>query len=449
MLGRSDIIIKVGLVSLGCPKNQVDSERMMAVIHNAGYDLEQDPAMADVVVINTCGFIQSAKQEAIETILEFCQLKKEGRIKHIIITGCLAERYKQEIVSEFPEADAVVGIGGEIDIAEHIGRVVSGQRLQEFPCKDRLPLEGKRIQSTLPFYAYLKIAEGCSNNCAYCAIPSIRGGLRSRRIEDITEEAESLVKSGVSEIILIAQDTTSYGVDLYGKPMICELLRQLCRLDLRWIRLLYCYPERVTDELIEVMAANKKIAKYIDLPIQHIDEDILRRMNRIGNRESITALITKLRDRIPDIAIRTTLIAGLPGETERQFADLAEFVGQMRFDHLGCFAYSQEEGTKAAEMDGQIESEVKERRAELINDKHAMIVPESLEKYVGKRLTVVVEGFDKYAECYFGRSEYQAPEIDSKIFFSEKNKVNIGNYVDITIEEVLDYDIIGQLTIDN
>lgn len=330
--------VKIGMVSLGCNKNQVDAERMLYKISKAGYQLVEDAALSDIVIVNTCGFIESAKQEAIDTILEFGKLKQEGQIKKILVTGCLAERYREEVGDLLPEADAVVGIGCNDDIIHILDRVLAGERPLEFDDKLKLPMDGERIRTTLPCYSYLKIAEGCSNCCSYCAIPSIRGKFRSVPPETLLDEAEKLAERGVRELNIIAQDTTRYGEDLYGESKLPELLEKLCEIDgLKWIRVLYCYPERITDKLLDVMAREKKIVKYIDIPIQHCDGDILRKMNRPGDEASMRAVVEKIRKKIPDMIIRTTLITGFPTETEEQFEKLAGFVKDMRFDRLGCF----------------------------------------------------------------------------------------------------------------
>ena len=438
--------IKVGMVSLGCSKNQVDAERMLFRIKEAGYKLVEDAALSDVVIINTCGFIESAKAEAIETILEFAQLKKEGRIKKIIVTGCLAERYKNEVAEEIPEADAVIGIGCNGDICEVINKALADERVIEFNDKETLSLEGERIISTLPFFAYLKVAEGCDNRCTYCAIPSIRGRFRSKPIEKVIEEAKSLADNGVRELNLIAQDTTRYGEDLYGELALPKLLRELCKIEkLKWIRILYCYPERVTDELLEVMAAESKIVKYMDLPIQHVNADILKKMNRKGNEKSLRELIQKIRKVIPNIILRTTLITGFPTETDEQFTELAEFVKDIRFDRLGCFAYSAEDGTPAAAMQGQIDDDLKQRRADHIMEMQMMISEKNNNKMLGKTVEAVVEGFDRYAECFFGRTAADAPDIDGKIFFKSKEKLSMGQFVMVKIDETMDYDLIGEV----
>ena len=439
--------IKVGMVSLGCNKNQVDAERMLYSIKEAGYQLVADAALADISIINTCGFIESAKQEAIETILEFAQLKKEGRIKKIIITGCLAERYKAEVSELIPEADAVVGLGCNKDIVKIIDRTLANENVQAFESKLELPMTGMRVQTTLPFFSYLKIAEGCSNCCSYCAIPMIRGKFRSVPMEDLIKEAEYLVSHGVREINVIAQDSTRYGEDIYGESKLPELLTELCRIEnLKWIRVLYCYPERVTDKLLDVIAKEDKIVQYIELPVQHCDGDILRKMNRPGDEETLRKLIAKIRERVPGVIIRTTLITGFPTETEEQFDRLANFVKDMEFDRLGCFAYSEEEGTKAAEMEGQIDEEVRQHRADIIMEQQQIIMSHKNAAMTDKVVEVVTEGFDRYGECYFGRSAADAPDIDGKIFFtSPGRKLVPGIFVKVKITEILDYDLIGEV----
>lgn len=439
--------VKIGMVSLGCNKNQVDAERMLYKIKEAGYQLVADAALSDIVIVNTCGFIESAKQEAIETILEFGKLKEEGRIKKIIVTGCLAERYKEEVAELLPEADAVIGLGCNDDILNVIDKVLANERPLEFANKLCLPMEGGRVQTTLPFYSYLKVAEGCSNCCTYCAIPAIRGKYRSVPMENLIEEAKGLAEHGVKELNIIAQDSTRYGEDLYGECKLPELLTELCKIDkLKWIRILYCYPERITDKLLDVIAKEDKIVKYIDVPIQHCCEDILKKMNREGNEEYLRALMTKIREKVPNVTIRTTLITGFPSETEEQFNQLADFVKDIRFDRLGCFPYSQEEGTKAAEMPDQLDEETKQRRADVIMEQQQIIMAQNNEKMIGKTIEVVTEGFDRYGECYFGRSAADAPDIDGKIFFrSPERKLTSGSFVKVNITETLDYDLIGEI----
>ena len=436
---------RVGMVSLGCPKNQIDAEHMLYDLKKAGFELVADAALADVVIVNTCGFIESAKQEAIDTILEFCTLKQEGRIKAVICTGCLAERYRDEVLKEIPELDAVIGIGSNGKLVDIIRDIYAGESsVADFGAKDALCMNGGRIISTQPFYAYLKIAEGCDNCCTYCAIPSIRGRFRSRTMEDILEEAKWLADNGVTELVVIAQDTTRYGEDLYGKPQLAKLLKELCRIDgFKWIRTLYAYPERITDELLEVIASEDKLVKYLDIPLQHCNKEILKRMNRQGDRETLTALINKIRSKIPGVTLSTTLITGFPGETDEQFEELCEFVKEMRFERLGCFAYSAEEGTVAAEMDGQVPLKIRERRAEIIMEEQMFISDSLNEEELDKTVEVGTEGFDRYAECWFGRSAKDAPEIDGKIFFISDTKLREGEYVNVHIDDTMDYDLIG------
>lgn len=438
--------VRVGMVSLGCPKNQVDAEKMMFSLRKYGFELIQDAALADVAIINTCGFIQSAKEEAIETMLEFIALKKEGRIKGVICTGCLAERYKQDILDEMPELDAVVSLGKDAEIAQIVKDIMSGENGEKLYAGDKcsLPLEGGRIISTQPFYAYLKIAEGCSNGCTYCAIPAIRGKFRSRTIENILEEARWLADNGVTELVVVAQDTTRYGEDIYGESRLPELLTELCKIEgFHWIRTLYLYPERITDKLIDTIAEQDKLVKYFDIPIQHCNADILKRMNRCGSRETLTELICKIRARIPNVIIRTTLITGFPGETQEQFEELAEFANDMRFERLGCFAYSAEEGTPAAKFEGQLPDEEKGRRSDVIMEQQMFINDVQNQEMIGKVVEVVTEGFDRYAECCFGRSAADAPEIDGKIFFSSERKLTVGEYVKVKIDDTLDCDLLG------
>lgn len=438
---------KIGMVSLGCPKNQVDAEMMLYTLREAGFELSQDPALSEVVIINTCGFIESAKQEAIEETMEYITLKKEGRIKKIILTGCLAERYRTEIREEMPEVDAVVGIGSNKDIVSIVNEVLHDKKCCRFGEKCDLPLEGGRILSTLPFYAYLKIAEGCDNRCSYCAIPDIRGKFRSRPMENLIEEAKGLAEKGVKELVVVAQDPTKYGKDLYGEYKIAELLRQLAQIEgFRWIRLLYAYPEKITEELLDVMANEPKIAKYLDLPIQHCNPDVLRAMRRPGNRAELENLIAHIREKIPGVTLRTTLIAGFPGETEEQFEELCDFVKSVRFDRLGCFAYSQEEGTPAAEMENQIDDATKAERARIVTEEQMNIMAEKNEEMIGKEILCVVEGYDRWGECFFGRSEADAPDIDGKVFFTSKNKLAIGQFVRVKVEEPMDLDLMGVVT---
>ena len=434
----------VGMISLGCPKNQVDAEIMLKKLVDAGYILVDEVERADVVIVNTCAFIEDSKKESIDSILEMIDYKEDGLLKRVVVTGCMAQRYADEIFSEIPEVDAVIGIGANDDIVTACDSVLAGEQYSAFPDKEKMPLEGGRILTTPEYFAYLRIADGCSNCCSYCAIPSIRGKFRSRRLEDVLDEAKALTDKGVKELILIAQDTTRYGEDLYGEPKLAELLQELCKIDgFKWIRMLYCYPERISDKLIEVIKNEDMIVKYIDMPIQHCNSEILKRMNRPGDNASLRALIGKIRNEIPDITLRTTLITGFPGETNEQFEELSAFVKDMRFERLGCFAYSQEEGTPACDFENQVPLKTREKRAEIIMDEQMLISESVNERMMGKTLEVVTEGFDRYAECYFGRSVYDAPEIDGKIFFTSERKLALGEFVNVLIDDTLDFDLIG------
>ena len=438
--------IKVGVVSLGCDKNLVDSERMLRKLRSHGYELVTEFGDSDVAVVNTCGFIQAAKEEAIETILEIGKLKEEGRVQKLILTGCLTERYKEEAAKEFPEADAVVGIGDNKDIVEILDQVLHGERIVRFSPKTDVEMTGERIISTLPFFSYLKIAEGCSNRCTYCAIPMIRGKFRSVPMADVLQEARWLAQSGVTELNIIAQDVTRYGEDLYGESRLPELLHALCQIEgLRWIRLLYCYPERITDKLIETMAQEEKIVKYIDMPIQHCNNEILKRMNRPSTKEKLYDVIRRLRAAMPDIVLRTTLITGFPGETQAQFEELCQFVQDIGFTRLGCFAYSQEDGTAAGAFPDQIDEEERAHRADVIMEQQMQISYDYNARQMGTIKEAVVEGFDKWAECYFGRTAADAPDIDGKVFFSSERQLQVGDYVNIRITDMLDYDLLGEV----
>lgn len=436
---------KVGMISLGCPKNQVDAEIMLAKLVEAGFEITSEPYGADAVIVNTCGFIDDAKQEAIDNILEMAELKKDGAIKAIVVTGCLAERYKEEVMSEMPEIDAIIGIGANDDIAEVCRKAIEGEKYSSFPSKYDLPMCGERVLTTPEYWAYLKIAEGCSNCCTYCAIPSIRGKFRSREMEDILREARSLAESGVKELIVIAQDTTKYGADLYGEMKLPELLKKLSEIDgIEWLRLLYCYPDKMTDELIDEIAKNEKVCKYIDLPLQHADENVLARMNRTGSKAELLALIAKLRSRIPGVVIRTTFITGFPGETDDEFEVLSEFVTEAEFDRLGCFAYSAEEGTKAAEMPDQIDEQTKIDRGDIIMQQQYGIFTKKQEEKIGKTYKVLVEGYDAYTDSYCGRSYMDAPEIDSLVYFTSSVPLELGEFVYVRIINTKDYDLLGE-----
>lgn len=437
---------KVGIVSLGCAKNQVDAEMLLFTLKNRGFIIVNDPADADAVIVNTCGFIESAKQESIDEIIELGKLKQEGTIKAIVVTGCLAERYKNEITKQLYEVDAAIGIGANEKIADVVTEALNGKKVELFPDKLCLPLEGGRIQST-PFYtAYLKIAEGCDNCCTYCAIPQIRGRFRSRKPDDVVKEAEHLASNGVKELNIIAQDTTRYGEDLFGEPYLAKLLKRLCKINsLEWIRVLYCYPDRITDELIDVIATEDKIVKYMDIPLQHCNGTVLKRMNRHGNCETLTELINKIRNKIPNVIIRSTFITGFPGETNEQFEELAQFAADMKFERLGCFAYSQEENTPAANLPDQLDDETKQKRADIIMEHQQGVMADYCEKLIGTEIKVLVEGFDKLAECYFGRSYADSPEVDGCVFFTcNGQKPSLGDFVNVHITDYMGCDPVGE-----
>lgn len=437
--------VRVGMVSLGCPKNQVDAEVMLGYLADAGYKLVEDAAMSDVAIVNTCGFIESAKAEAIEEILELAALKKEGRIKTLIVTGCMAERYRDDILEEIPEVDAVVGIGANHKIAEIVEHSLKEQGFGVYGEKEDLVLCGRRIQTTLPYYTYLKIADGCNNNCTYCAIPMIRGKFRSRTMEDLVEEAERLARWGVKELTVVAQDTTEYGSDIYGRRMLPELLNKLCEVEgIEWIRVLYCYPEKITDELLDVIANQPKMCKYIDMPIQHVSRNVLRAMRRPGNKEMLTSLIKHIREKIPGVTLRTTLLTAFPGETQEDFEELVEFVREIKFERLGCFVWSAEEGTPAYDLPDRVSEDVAAQREESIMDEQSRVTDEWCESMLGKQLKVIVEGYDRLAECCYGRSQGEAPEIDGKIFFdTDGKKFTMGDFTTVEITDFMGCDLVG------
>lgn len=434
---------KVLMISLGCPKNQVDGEMLLSKLVSSGFETVSKIEDSDIVIVNTCGFIEDAKREAIETILEVAQYKVEGLTSSIVVTGCLAERYKDEIMQEIPEVDAVIGIGANRDIVKVCEKALCGITTNLFPSKKFLPLDDDRTLSTPKHWAYLKISDGCSNRCSYCAIPGIRGEFRSRKSESIINEAKELAMRGVKELIIIAQDTTRYGLDLYGEYRLCDLLKQLVKIDgIEWIRLYYCYPDRITDELIDVIACEKKICKYIDLPLQHCSEDILKSMNRYGDYESLKSLINTMRMRIPDLSLRTTFMVGFPGENEEQFEELCRFAKEMKFDKMGCFAYSPEEDTPAAEFENQIDDDVKKRRANTLMDIQYTVNEQLNSKKIGSVFDVIVDEFD--GERYVGRSFFDAPEIDGNISFTSKRKIETGSFVRVKITDYNGYDLLGE-----
>ena len=436
---------KIGMISLGCPKNQVDAERMLAQLDKNEFVIADCYEGVDAVIVNTCGFIDAAKQEAIENILEMSQLKEEGIVKKIIVTGCLAQRYKEEILSEIPEIDAVVGIGANGSIAEIAKRVIEGESVYEMPSNEELPLVGERLLTTPEYWSYLKIADGCSNRCTYCAIPSIRGNYRSVEFETLINEATQLAAAGTKELVLIAQDTTNYGADLYGRIRLPELLDALCEIEgIEWIRMLYCYPDKVTDELLETMARQPKVLPYIDLPLQHADDKILKAMNRRGDSAYLRETISRIRATLPDAVIRTTFIVGFPGEGEEEFENLAEFVNEIEFDRLGCFEFSPQEGTPAFDMEDDVESDVKLRRGEIIMQDQLEIVTLKNTERIGKTYKVLVEDYDGYSDSYSGRTFMDAPEIDGTISFTTNNNYEPGDFAEVVVIGINDYDLIGK-----
>ncbi len=437
---------KVGMISLGCPKNQVDAEIMLSKLQNGGFEIVNDPVDADVVIVNTCGFIEDAKRESIENILDMVSFKEECPNLKILVTGCLAERYQSEIFAEIPEADGVIGIGANGDICEICDKLINGEKAETFPPKIDLKIEGDRVLTTPPYSAYLKIAEGCSNHCTYCAIPSIRGEFRSRPSESILAEAQKLASEGVKELVVVAQDTTRYGEDLYGKNALVPLLKALSMVDgIEWIRLLYLYPERIDETLINEIANNDKIVKYMDIPLQHCSKNVLKRMNRHGDREALTALLMKIREKINGVTIRTTFIAGFPGETEEEFNELCDFIEEMRFERMGCFAYSEEEGTPASRLDGMMDIEIRQERADIINERQNVILDEINESLIGKTLKAIVEGYDPYSDAYYGRTTMDAPEIDTQIYFTCGYDLQDGDIIDVEVINVIDGELTGEV----
>ena len=436
---------KVGFISLGCCKNLVDTEVMLYNLHAAGFELTPDEEEAEIIVINTCGFIESAKGEAIDNILDAAELKKYGKCRHIIATGCLVERYREEVMRELPEVDALVGIGSLSDIAEACEAVMRGEKYTSFKDKETSPLGGDRIITTEPHTAYLKVSEGCDNLCTYCAIPLIRGKHRSRTIEEIVKEAKDLEAMGVKEINLIAQDTTRYGLDIYGEYSLARLVRAITeQTNIPWIRLLYCYPDKITDELIAELRDNDRLVKYMDIPVQHISDSVLKRMNRHGGKELILEAIKRLRDEVPDIVLRTTAMVGFPGETDEDFTELCEFVKDVKFERFGAFTFSPEEGTLAAEMEDQIDEQLKQDRYDILMQTQLTVSEEHNAESIGKRLTVLCDGYDRIAEIYYGRSYADAPDVDGKVYFKSNHRVNPGEFVTVEITEALDYDLIGE-----
>lgn len=439
---------KISLASLGCSKNLIDSEQMLGILTQAGYEVMENEEDADILVVNTCTFIESAKMESIECILELAQYKKAGKCKYLIVTGCMAQRYKEQVLREIPEVDAVIGTNDYDKIAEIIKKLEQEEKValcSETP----LLCEGARVRTTPEYTAYLKIAEGCDNHCTYCVIPSIRGKYRSRSKEDILKEAEQMAKEGVKELIVIAQDTTRYGKDLYGEYCLPELLKSLCHIDgIEWVRVHYCYPELVTDALLQAFQEEEKLCNYFDIPIQHCNDGVLKRMGRRTNKAQICALIEKIRTMLPDAVIRTSLICGFPGETEEAFLELKEFVETMKFERLGVFAYSREEDTPAYHLDGQIAEEEKERRQEILMLTQSEVSQNLNESRIGDTVRVMVEDKDEIIKSYYGRTYADSIEIDGKVFFKSNRSFKGGDFVDVKIEQVLEYDLFGVDAID-
>lgn len=451
-------------VSLGCDKNLVDSEKMLGLLNEAGYRVAQEESEADAIVVNTCCFIHDAKEESVETILEMAEWKKKGRLKALIVTGCMAQRYQDEIQQEIPEVDAVIGTTGYTEIVPILDEILAEAEASQkeaaveepkeksfvncCPSIDLLPasLADKRVVTTGGYTAYLKIAEGCNKRCTYCIIPYIRGHYRSFPMEDLLEEARKLAEGGVKELILIAQETTVYGMDCYGRKALPELLTKLCEIEgIEWIRILYCYPEEITDELIAVMKKEKKICHYLDIPIQHSEDTILNRMGRRTNRAELVSLVEKLRKEIPDIVLRTTLITGFPGETEEEFKNMVDFVDSMEFDRLGVFPYSAEEGTKAAEMDGQITEEVKESRRDEIMALQQEISADKAASRIDDEMSVLIEGYLYEDDIYIGRTYMDAPKVDGNVFVRAEEELISGDIVPVRITGANEYDLMGDV----
>ena len=435
---------KIAFISLGCAKNQVNCEQMMATCQKAGYTIQAAPEGADVVVVNTCGFLTSACEEAIDNILEMAELKKAGQVKKILVTGCMAQRYKEDVLSELPEVDGVLGTGSYGDIADAVVEVMD-QGLR--PCHlgniHTADQSGERILSTPPWYAYLRIAEGCDNHCAYCVIPSLRGKYRSRPMDELLEEAKELASAGVKELLVIAQDITRYGTDLSGEHQLAKLLTELCKLDFHWIRLHYLYPDEITEELIDTIAREPKMVKYLDIPIQHCNDGILKAMNRRDTKAELLELFAKLRSRIPGLVLRTSLITGLPGEGETELEELCEFLRQTRIERAGVFPFSPEEGTRAAQME-HVDMEEARRRAELVVDVQSDIIDDYNDSVLGTEREVLCEGFDGQAQMYFGRSYAESPEIDGRIYFTADQEVGPGTFVTVRLTGTMDGELTGE-----
>ncbi len=437
--------MKMSMVSLGCDKNTVDSEMMLGLMNEKGFEYTDIDEEADVMIINTCGFIQSAKEESINAILEASKLKEVGNLKALIVTGCLAQRYKDEIIKEIPEVDALLGTSSFDKIVETVEEVLGGEIKNEFLDLDRLPsISKKRKNSTGGYYAYLKIAEGCNKNCTYCIIPSLRGNYRSYPFDDLISQAKDLATQGIKELILVAQETTLYGVDIYGKKTLPKLLKELTKIEgIEWIRILYCYPEEITDELIDVIASEDKVCKYLDIPIQHASDNILRRMARRTTYDDLVNIIGRLRNNIPDITLRTTIIAGFPGETVEDVDTVIEFIKQMKFERLGVFTYSEEEGTVAAGFDNQIDEKEKEARRDRIMRVQQEISESNLLNMVGKTFKVLIEGKLPDENVYIGRTYMDVPGVDGYVFVNTEREYMSGDFCDVLITGSSEYDLIG------
>ena len=434
----------VAFISLGCAKNQVNCEQMMAAAQAAGSTVQASPEGADVVVVNTCGFLASACEEAIESILEMAELKKAGRVKKILVSGCMAQRYQKDVLRELPEVDGVLGTGSYGDIARAINEVmVQGLRPCHFGDISTAEQGGARILSTPPWYAYLRIAEGCDNRCAYCIIPALRGRYRSRPMAELLDEAAELASAGVKELIVIAQDITRYGTDLTGEHQLAKLLRELCRLDFHWIRLHYLYPDEVTEELIDTVAREEKIVPYLDIPIQHCSDGILKAMNRRDTKAELLELFAKLRERIPGLVLRTSLITGLPGEGEEELAELCDFLREVRIERAGVFPFSPEDGTKAAKME-HVDFEEAQRRAEIVVDVQSDIIDAYNDSVLGSTREVLCEGFDPQAQMFYGRSYAESPDIDGRIWFTAEEEVPAGTFVPVRLTGTMDGELTGE-----
>ena len=437
--------MKVAFISLGCAKNLVNTEQMMALTRDAGYELVSDPEGADVAVLNTCGFIDSAKSEAIQNILELAALKDAGKLGKLLVAGCLSQRYQNELEQEMPEVDGVLGTGSYTDIVSALEEVTAGGHPRRFGDIDHTEEDGARVVSTPPYTAYLKIAEGCDNRCSYCIIPYLRGRYRSRSMESLLAEAKALADRGVQELIVIAQDITRYGTDLYGRRRLGDLLTELCRLPFHWVRLHYLYPDEVDDDLIDVLAREHKILRYIDIPLQHINDGILKAMNRRSTKAEIIALLHKLRQRLPGLVLRTSLICGLPGEGEAEFEELCEFLQDAGIERAGIFQFSPEEGTPAAVMEHQVEPEVAARRVELLVELQSRVMDAYNESRLGETLEVLCEGFDPDMGCYAGRSYADSPDVDGRVFFTAAGLVPAGSFVNVRITGTSDGDLTGEI----